>query len=141
MRLEKLFEVKERKLFKIADGSEVAVLPEMAVRVRWSDVEPEEGAYNESFLADLRNELKSLEARGAFVLVEPVCDKREDAEPLIAAMKHTARRIKDCAAVVGFAVPEELLGSADEYIAELGAKHAHYCFFCKKPLKSDVVLY
>ena len=143
MKLEKLFEAKEKKLFKISGGDEVAILPEMAKSVRWSDVEPQADVYNEEFLAKLRDELKSLEEKNSFVFIEPVFDKGANADKaqFTAAMKHTARRIKDCVSVIGFAIPEEMLSDVDTYCAELSAKHAQYCFFCKKSLKSDVVLY
>ena len=144
MKLERLFEAKNQKLYRIS-GEEVKVTPEMVKSLNWSDVEsdpknaPE--AYNEEFLAHLRDELKSLEAKSEFVFIEPRLDVDCGAEQFTAAMKHTARRIKDCVSVIGFSIPEEIAETADFYREELSAKHAHYCFFCKKPLKDDVVLY
>lgn len=141
MKLEKLFEVKGQKLFKIDGGDEVAIKPEMALPVKWSDVEHENEVYDEEYLAKLREKLKSLEEKKVFVFIEPVFDKKAGAEQFTSAMKHTARRIKDCVSVIGFALPEEVIQDAEFFIEELSAKHAQYCFFCKKPLKDDIVLY
>lgn len=112
-----------------------------ALSVKWSDVEGSPEEYNEEFLAKLRDNLKSLEEKKEFVFIEPLFDKDGSKEGFTAAMKHTARRIKDCTSVIGFALPEEILEEKDFYIEELSAKHAHYCFFCKKDLGNDIVLY
>lgn len=144
MKLERLFEVKDSKLFKIS-GEEVKIQPQMIKSVKWSDVEGDPEVYNEEFLAKLREELKALEEKNEFVLIEPVFDKSADYEQFTAAMKHTARRIKDCVSVIGFSIPEEILTNTNEnkdyYIEEMSAKHAQYCFFCKKALSDSVVLY
>ena len=109
--------------------------------VKWSDVEGNPEEYNEDFLAKLRDELKSLEEKKEFVFIEPIFDKAADAEQFTAAMKHCARRIKDCVSVIGFAIPNEIFENRAFYTEELSTKHAHYCFFCKKNAESDVVLY
>ncbi|MBQ7159109.1 MAG: hypothetical protein IJS09_06785 [Treponema sp.] len=136
MKLEKIFEVKDGSLYKI--GGEKLSTDGMAKTVRWSQVEPETDAYDEAFLAALRDELKALEEQGKFVYIDAVFDKDGDAAQFTAAMKHCARRIKDCVSVAGFSVPEQIAGggfaeggSAAEYIAELSQKHGQYVFFCK----------
>lgn len=144
MKLEKLFESKENKLYKIG-GGEVAVTPEMLVPVKWNDVEGDEEVYDEQYLAKLRDELKALEEKGQFVVLEPVYDKK-GAIPgqFINAMKHTARRIKDCVSVIGFAIPSEIVDDADVvsfYLEKLSEKHAQYVYFAKKAVNEDVVVY
>lgn len=139
MKLERLFEVKENKLYKV--GGEEVALEGKSFPVKWSDVEAGAEEYNEEFLAKLRDELKSLEEKKEFVFIEPVFDKDASAEQFTAAMKHCARRIKDCVSVIGFAIPEQIFNQRDFYIEELSAKHAHYCFFCKKNAGDAVVLY
>lgn len=139
MKLERLFEVKESKLFTIA--GEPVQLEGKVYPVKWSDVEAGEGEYNEDFLAKLRDELKALEEKSQFVFIEPVYDKEGGYEQFTAAMKHCARRIKDCVSVIGFSIPNEVLEQKSFYIEELSAKHAHYCFFCKENAGTEIVLY
>ena len=127
MKLERLFEVRDSKLYKIGEDAEYK--PDVR-SVKWSEVEGNPEEYNEEFLAKLRDELKALEANGKFVLIEP-------------AMKHTARRIKDCVSVIGFSIPDEISGDAEKsfYIEEMSAKHKQFCFFSKKALGSDIAKY
>ncbi|MBR4600612.1 MAG: hypothetical protein IKO39_11270 [Treponema sp.] len=139
MKLERLFEVKESKLYTI-EGEGVSTAGK-AFCVKWSDVEGNPEEYNEDFLAKLRDDLKALEDKKEFVFIEPVFDKNAGAEQFTAAMKHCARRIKDCVSVIGFAIPAEILASKAFYIEELSAKHAQYCFFCKEDAGSDIVRY
>ncbi len=145
MKLEKVFEVKEARLYKIG-GAEQTNPERMAKAVAWSAVEPSLEAYDEAFLATLRDELKNDEATGTFVFIEPIVDKPiTDAasyEQFTAAMKHCARRIKDCVSVAGFAIPAALVATgfapgsiATAYREALSEKHAQYVFFCKR---SDV---
>lgn len=136
MKLEKVFEVKDRALYKI--GGDAVNTDGMAKSVAWSQVEPEAEAYDEAFLAALREELKALEDDGKFVYIDALFDKEGDAASFTAAMKHCARRIKDCVSVAGFSIPQALAkdgfaeGSpAADYIAELSQKHGQYVFFCK----------
>lgn len=130
MKLERLFEVKDSQLYKIS-GEKFEITSENIRPVKWSDVEGEAEAYNEEYLAKLRDELKALEEKNCFVLIEPVFDKNCSKEQFTAAMKHAARRIKDCVSVIGFALPSEVESEKDFYIEELSAKHAQYCFFSK----------
>lgn len=138
MRLERLFEVRGGELYSL--GGEKVSLEGKAFPVRWSDVEAAPGEYNEDFLARLRDELKSLEAKNSFVFIEPVLDRSGGHEDFTAAMKHCARRIKDCASVIGFEIPEAVFERRDFFIGELSAKHGHYCYFCKKEAGSGIVL-
>ena len=139
MKLERLFKVENNKLCTLS-GDAVS-LEGKAFPVKWSDVEAGAEEYNEDFLAKLRDDLKSLEKKGEFVFIEPVFDKSADYEQFTAAMKHCARRIKDCVSVIGFAIPSEIFEQRAFYIEELSAKHAHYCFFCKRSTETNVVLY
>lgn len=157
MKLEKRFEAKKNQLYSIG-GAAVTDVSTLAEVVRWSDVEPNFGEYDEAFLAALRDELKQVETADSFVFIEPVCDKVVDsatfAEQVTAAMKHCARRIKDCASVIGFAVPDEFVaggfaanGAAAAFMEALSQKHRHYVYFCKrhavigKNYPDNVVLY
>lgn len=103
------------------------------VATPWTQVGLDEDSYNEEFLAGFRDDLKSLEQKNVFVLVEPAVDSPADTpakrEDLVASFKHCARRIKDCTAVAGFAVPAE--ADADFFLEELSAKHKHYVFFSR----------
>src|SRR5574344_2520000 len=133
MKLEKLFESNHNSLYAL-DGKQVPVTEQMIVPVKWSDVEPgEAGQYNEEFLASLRLALKSKEDKNEWAVIEPLFDKDDDDGLFTAAMKHAARRIKDCVSVIGFAIPRELLlnglasGSpASVYMSELAEKHEQY---------------
>lgn len=144
MKLERLFEVKGGKLFKIS-GEEFPLSSKNIKSVKWSEVEDSPEEYNEEFLAKLRDELKSLESKNEFVFIEPVFDKAEandaNIEQFTAAMKHTARRIKDCVSVIGFAIPSEIESKRDFYIAELSQKHQQYCFFSKTLQEDSIVRY
>ena len=140
MKLERLFEVKDNKLFKIS-GEEVALSSLIVKTINWTSVENGPEEYNEEFLAKLRDELKGLESLNKFSFIEPVFDKDGDIPSFVAAMKHCARRIKDCISVVGFAIPEEAVAEKDLFIEELSQKHQQYSYFCKKNISKDVVLY
>lgn len=144
MKFEKLFKCENNKLFKM-DGSAVELSPAMIKKISWNAVEGAEEVYDEQFLAGLRDELKALEGKCDFVFIEPAYDKK-GAIPgqFINAMKHTSRRIKDCTAVIGFAIPDEIAGDSDVvdfYINTMLEKHDHYVFFCKKAIRDDVVTY
>lgn len=140
MKLERLFEVKDSKLVKVGTGEEARAEPKT---VRWSDVEGAEGEYSEEFLAKLRDELKTMENSGKFVFIEPVSDRDAPFGQFVAAMKHCARRIKDCKSVAGFAIPE--IADSEEkcsfFVEEISAKHAHYCFFSKNRVSAEIALY
>ena len=119
----------------------------IGVKVHVKSVEISDGNYNEEILAKLRDCLKNIENGKSFVFIIPVVEKAfetsEDADSVISAMKHTARRIKDCEAVVGFEIPAEFLekdksNKLDEnswtmwFVSEMSAKHQHYLYFVEK---------
>lgn len=122
-------------------AGEAVSLEGKAFPVKWSEVEGEAEEYKEDFLAKLRDQLKALEEKGQFVFIEPIFDKNAGYEQFTAAMKHCARRIKDCVSVIGFAIPEEIFDQRAFYIEELSAKHQQYCFFIRKNGESELVLY
>lgn len=105
-----------------------------------------DSSYNEAFLAALRNFIKGAEAQGFYAVLAPIFNgsgatafsqnggflSHEDAERVIAAACHTARRVKDCSSVAGFAVPEPLSdGDARLFMKEMSAKHAQYVYFSR----------
>lgn len=109
----------------------------MCLSVAWSAVGLTPETYNEAFLASLRDWLKTLEGKPLYVFIEPHIDLpvegAEAKENCIASFVHCARRIKDCTAVVGFALLP-FVKSAEEsraFTALFAKKHAHYVFFCK----------
>ncbi|MDE5899512.1 MAG: hypothetical protein K2H09_09675 [Treponemataceae bacterium] len=130
-------------------------------------VELSPGTYNEEALAVLRADLKRAEERGAAVFFVPAAggalDSADDAAAWISALVHAARRIKDCANVVGFAVPPEFLAKdaaaglgADSwsrwFADELSVKHGQYLYFADADVvhqnaldaevaKTDFILY
>ena len=143
MKFEKLFESKNHRLYKIS-GEEVTVTAKMAYPVKWSDVEGAEEEYKEDYLARLRDDLKALEEKGEYVFLEPVYDKDATPGHFNNAMKHTARRVKDCKSVIGMALPEQVAGDADvlnDFLEKITEKHPHYVYFAKTPCTDDVVLY
>ena len=143
MKFEKLFESKNHRLYKVS-GEEVTVTAKMAYPVKWSDVEGVEEEYKEDYLARLRDDLKALEEKGEYVFLEPVYDKDATPGQFNNAMKHTARRVKDCKSVIGMALPEQVAGDADvlnDFLEKITEKHPHYVYFAKTPCTDDVVLY
>ena len=143
MKFEKLFESKNHRLYKVS-GEEVTVTAKMAYPVKWSDVEGAEEEYKEDYLARLRDDLKALEEKGEYVFLEPVYDKDATPGQFNNAMKHTARRVKDCKSVIGMALPEQVAGDADvlnDFLEKITEKHPHYVYFAKTPCTDDVVLY
>ena len=146
MKLDPIFTVKNKKLYKIADGSEVDTSTLKQIDIPWSTVELEDEAYNEEYLAGLRDQLKSLEAAGKYAVLVPVVDKAletpEQEELFINAYNHTARRVKDCVSVAGFELPAQLKDK-QAFMETLAIKHAQYVYFTKaeNPLSDDIVLY
>ena len=112
----------------------------LAVYVPHRAVEISENMYDEMYLAALRVFLKSIEAYGAYAIVVPISDC--GAERLTQAMCHTARRIKDCASVIGFTLPDALTESeATTFTDAMSAKHAHYVYFSNRHTNSSFVTY
>ena len=146
MKLEPIFTVKNKKLYKIADNSEVDTSSLKRVDIPWSTVELEDEAYNEEYLAQLREQLKAMEEAGIFAVLVPVADKPletpEQEELFINAYNHTARRVKDCASVAGFELAANLKDK-QAFMDTLAIKHAQYVYFTKaeNPLSDDIVIY
>ena len=113
MKLEPIFTVKQNKLYKISDNSPVDTAELKKIEIKWTTVEMSDEAYNEEYLAELREELKRLEAQNLFAILIPIADKPlenpDQVELFINAFNHTARRVKDCVSVAGFELPPELL--------------------------------
>lgn len=108
------------------------------------DVEMADGQYNEEYLASLREVLKSMESNNMDVIIVPVLSgsKTLDILQFTASMAHTARRIKDCKSVIGFALPDDAAKSKEDissFIDALSVKHPQYVYFCSKKT-SDVRL-
>ena len=78
MKLDPIFTVKSKKLYKISDGSEVNTSSLKKITIPWSTVEMEDEVYNEEFLANLREQLKAMEEAGEFAVLVPVADKPLD---------------------------------------------------------------
>ena len=105
--------------------------------VALSDISFGAEKYNESFLASLREKLKT--AENARFVIAPAAEKPlssiDDALEMTAAFKHCARRIKDCENVVGFEIPSAFSGleRADDleknFAEELAEKHPQYVFY------------
>ena len=146
MKLDPIFTVKNKKLYKIADGSEVDTGTLKRVSIPWSTVEIEEESYNEEFLALLREQLKQLEATGTYAVLVPVADKPldtpEQEEAFINAFNHTARRVKDCESVAGMELAPQLKDK-QSFMDTLAVKHAQYVYFttAENPLSDDIVVY
>ncbi len=146
MKLDPIFTVKNKKLYKISDGSEVDTSTLKRVSIPWSTVEIEEESYNEEFLALLREQLKHLEATGTYAVLVPVADKPldtpEQEEAFINAFNHTARRVKDCESVAGMELAPQLKDK-QSFMDTLAVKHAQYVYFttAENPLSDDIVVY
>lgn len=146
MKLDPIFTVKNKKLYKIADNSEVDTSTLKRIDIPWSTVELEDEAYNEEYLASLREQLKAMETSESFAVLVPVVDKPletpEDEELFINAYNHTARRVKDCTSVAGLELVPQLKDK-QAFIDTLSIKHAQYIYFTKaeNPLSDDIVVY
>jgi len=107
----------------------------MGVCVSWKMIEISDSIYNEEFLAALRDFLKNTEAQGVSAVIVPVTHGGACGPAFAqytAAMCHTARRIKDCASVAGFAVPEEIAcdsAAVSSFIDAMAVKHSQYVYF------------
>ena len=140
MKLDPVFTVKNNRLYKIADDSQVEVSSLKRVDIPWSTIELSPESYNEEYLANLREELKPLDETGSFVYLAPKVDKAlntpEDIELYINAFNHCARRIKDCQCVAGIELPAEVLskGTTEDsamiwFMETLAKKHGQYVYF------------
>ena len=75
MKLDPIFTVKNHKLYKISDNSAVDTATLKQIEIKWSTVEISDEAYNEEYLAALREELKAMDDAGTFAVLVPVVDK------------------------------------------------------------------
>lgn len=143
MKLDSVFYVKNNNLYKIADNSLVETENLKKIDVSWTTVEIQDELYNEEFLAKLREKLKSFDLQNIYVIIIPKVDKelktQEQAQSFINAFNHTARRIKDCVCVAGFALPSEIVKNgfgedsfAKNFIETLNIKHSQYVYFVSK---------
>ena len=142
MKLDPIFTIKNHILYKISDNTLVDTTTLKQIEIKWSTVEMTEEAYNEEYLAQLREELKRLEAQNLFAILIPVIDKPlqtpEQLELFINAFNHTARRVKDCVSVIGFELAAELIQKgfdtdtpAGQFMETLAIKHAQYVYFVR----------
>lgn len=146
MKLDPIFTVKNKKLYKIDDNSEVDTSTLKRIDIPWTSVELEDGIYNEEFLAQLRDQLKKMEESSLFAVLVPLADKpletAEEEEAFINAYNHTARRVKDCTSVAGMELAPQLKDK-QAFMDTLAIKHAQYVYFTRteNPLSDDIVLY
>ena len=146
MKLDPIFTVKNKKLYKIADDSQVDTSTLKRIEIPWSTVEIADESYNEEYLAGLREQLKAMESAGSFAVLVPLVDKPletpEQEELFINAYNHTARRVKDCESVAGLELPAQLKDK-QAFMDTLAIKHAQYVYFTKaeNPLSDDIVIY
>ena len=163
MKLEPVFKVHNNKVFFIADQKEVDFTVFKMISISWAQVEIDDEVYNEEFLAKLRDDLKLMESKNEFAILVPQVDKTFESsvqkEAFINTMNHTARRVKDCVSVAGFALPSQLLAAGlgegsdvQNFIDVISKKHAQYIYFAsksdvtafnltEKASESDIVLY
>lgn len=150
MKLDPIFTVKQNTLYKIEDNSSVDISSLQRIEIKWSQVELADEAYNEEYLALLRDQLKAMENMGQFAILVPVVDKPletpEQIELFINAYNHTARRVKDCVSVAGFELPAPLTEKgfapgtpAADFIETLAIKHAQYVYFVKGTTAPDTI--
>ena len=142
MKLDPIFTVKNHELFKISDNTRVDPSTLKKIEINWSTVELSDEAYNEEYLAQLREDLKQFESMNTFAVLVPVIDKPletpEQTELFINAFNHTARRVKDCTSVAGFELPMPIASKgfapdspATAFMETLAIKHAQYVYFVK----------
>ncbi|MCK9169600.1 MAG: hypothetical protein M0P01_04225 [Treponema sp.] len=118
----------------------------LGICIAWSVIEISEGIYNEEFLAELRDFLKKIEQQGIYAVIIPETNGTVTGRSFAsytAAMVHTARRIKDCESVAGFALPAELAGddsAVSSFIDEMAVKHAHYVYFSPEKTHSGQLI-
>ena len=142
MKLDPIFTIKNNTLYKIDNNSPVDTSTLKQIKIKWSTVELAEESYNEEYLAQLREDLKAMEAAGTFAVLVPAVDKpldnAEQIEAFINTFNHTARRVKDCESVAGFVLPPDVTSKgfeagtpAADFMETLAIKHAQYVYFVK----------
>lgn len=159
MKLQPLFTVKSNELYtaggtpvhfkfiplsdlKIPAGAQPGDFFLISIAER--DVAPAEDSYDEAFLARFRDFLKTLEENGQFAVLhivpgdaDGVLHSGADSECVqsyVSCVKHTARRVKDCASVAGVEIDgtfaaEHSCEKVQFLIDELKVKHPQYVYF------------
>ena len=93
------------------------------MRLSLDMIAPESDAFNEAALSRLREVLKKAEEKRVAAVIAMECAgeaKPSDAsEPFIGAAEHTARRLKDCSSLIGFAAPQ---WADDNFLLSLAAR-------------------
>lgn len=161
MKLEPLFFIKQNNLYKIQTQEKVELSnfqnvsyqeftqnplssEFIKIDINWSAIELEDEVYNEELLAQLRDNLKKLDEKNHFVIINPIADKQissyDDADLFINACNHMARRIKDCESVIGLELPDQIFAqdAAADFMDTLSKKHANYVFFANNSNESKV---
>ena len=161
MKLEPLFFIKQNNLYKIQTQEKVELSnfqnvsyqeftqnplsnEFVKIDINWSAIELEDEVYNEELLAQLRDNLKKLDEKNHFAIINPIADKQissyDDADLFINACNHMARRIKDCESVIGLELPDQIFAqdAAADFMDTLSKKHANYVFFANNSNESKV---
>lgn len=161
MKLEPLFFIKQNNLYKIQTQEKVELSNFQTVSyqeftqnplsskfvkidINWSAIELDDEVYNEELLAQLRDNLKKLDEKKHFAIINPIADKQissyDDADLFINACNHMARRIKDCESVIGLELPDQIFAqeAAADFMDTLSKKHANYVFFANNSNESKV---
>mgnify|MGYP003301385092 FL=1 len=161
MKLEPLFFIKQNNLYKIQTQEKVELSnfqnvsyqeftqnplsnEFIKIDINWSSIEFEDEVYNEELLAQLRDNLKKLDEKNHFVIINPIADKQissyDDADLFINACNHMARRIKDCESVIGLELPDQIFAqdAAADFMDTLSKKHANYVYFANNSNESKV---
>ena len=161
MKLEPLFFIKQNNLYKIQTQEKVELSnfqnvsyqeftqnplanEFVKIDINWSAIELDDEVYNEELLAQLRDNLKKLDEKNHFAIINPIADKQissyDDADLFINACNHMARRIKDCESVIGLELPDQIFAqdAAADFMDTLSKKHANYVFFANNSNESKV---
>ncbi len=139
-------QIQVKSLFEGAAEAKIAALAEegfnlFLLRVSLLEIASDYNSFNEAFLARLREILKSAEKNNIGAVIQILPDENaphSDAELLLSSIEHTARRLKDCSALLGFTLAAE---AGSEFHAEaairLKKKHPSLIFFIEPSLKGD----
>lgn len=161
MKLEPLFFIKQNNLYKIQTQEKVELSnfqnvsyqeftqnplsnEFVKIDINWSAIELDDEVYNEELLAQLRDNLKKLDEKNHFAIINPIADKQissyDDADLFINACNHMARRIKDCESVIGLELPDQIFAqdAAADFMDTLSKKHANYVYFANNSNESKV---
>lgn len=148
MKLDAKVFLKDNQLFNVCDSSALDENKVVEFEVEQSVVELGDEVYNEEMLAELREELKKLEATGQYAWIKIISDKALDSadelDTFINTYNHTARRIKDCENVIGFMLSENLLSKGMDAVTDfcevIAKKHAQYIHMAEKTVSDRLNL-